>query len=393
MNVVDLVVIALAILSAIRGWRLGLLGQVFELGGGFVGLIVGVAVGPRIADAFTDRPGMAAVLISLIAVFALLSIGQTLGFLLGHRFGLVADKARLGGLNSGLGAGFGIVITLVAFWLIGSTLVHGPSRPVAKAIRDSSMLRGISTALPRPPDLFSYLRQYLNDSNFPQVFLGLPRVGPPVDLPSNRVARRAAQAADQSTVRVVVPACGATQLGSGWIAADSTVVTNAHVVAGGSDVTIQQQSGSDVSGTVVLFDPRTDVAVIRASGLTGTVLPLETSALDVGTPGATLGYPGGSGGDLVTQRAAIQGSYDAVGKDIYGRRDVSREIYELRSPVRQGDSGGPFVLPDGRVAGVVFAASTTDGDTGYALTGAEVQDEVAEGSRSTQEVGTGSCTR
>jgi trypsin len=88
----------------------------------------------------------------------------------------------------------------------------------------------------------------------------------------------------------------------------------------------------------------------------------------------------------------VQGSSNARGLDIYGRRRVEREVYLLRSPVRQGDSGGPFVLPTGEVAGVVFAASTTDSDAGYALTGAEVQDEVEDGSNSTEPVGTGSCT-
>jgi hypothetical protein len=41
----------------------------------------------------------------------------------------------------------------------------------------------------------------------------------------------------------------------------------------------------------------------------------------------------------------------------------------------------------------VFAASTTDNDTGYALTGAEVADEIESGSQRTEAVGTGSCTR
>jgi hypothetical protein len=81
-----------------------------------------------------------------------------------------------------------------------------------------------------------------------------------------------------------------------------------------------------------------------------------------------------------------------VGLDIYGQDEVSREVYELRSPVRQGDSGGPFVLPDGSVAGVVFAASTTDGDTGYALTGEEVMDELETGLSAESPVGTGRCT-
>jgi S1-C subfamily serine protease len=68
-------------------------------------------------------------------------------------------------------------------------------------------------------------------------------------------------------------------------------------------------------------------------------------------------------------------------------------VYELRAEVTQGESGGPFVLPNGRVAGVVFAASTTDSGRGFALTGAEVADEVDEGIDSTSAVSSGRCTR
>jgi len=143
---------------------------------------------------------------------------------------------------------------------------------------------------------------------------------------------------------------------------------------------------------VVLYDSDTDLAAVRVSGLTGPVLELETTPQERGTPGATLGYPGESDGELVAHRAAVQSRYDAVGRDIYGQSSVTREIYELRSVVRQGDSGGPFVLPDGSVAGVVFAASTTDRDTGYALTGAEVAPDLARAEARTQPIGTGSCT-
>ena len=96
---------------------------------------------------------------------------------------------------------------------------------------------------------------------------------------------------------------------------------------------------------------------------------------------------------MVVHPAAVNDEYEASGRDIYGRSLVTRSIYELRSPVRQGDSGGPFVLPSGDVAGVIFAAATTDGDVGYALTGPEVSDEVTRGSNSSEAVDTGSCTR
>ncbi|MBW3593948.1 MAG: MarP family serine protease [Actinobacteria bacterium] len=393
MNIIDVIAIALAAFAAYRGWRSGFIRQAFEFGGGFLGLLAGVALGSPVASFFTNEPGVEGALIALATVFVGLSLGQALGFVIGHRLGQTAHRARLENADSALGSGLGIVVTVISVWLVGSVLVHGPSKPVAKALQKSQVLRAVNDTLPRPPNVFAYIQQYLNTSGFPQVFAGFPpSVGPPVNLPSNDLARRAAAAAQASTVRVVVPACGGMQLGSGWVAADSTVVTNAHVVAGGDEVTIEDSAGQH-AGTVVLFDPKTDVAIVHVEGLAGPPLPLDTSAHERGTPGATLGFPGQAGGDMVVHRAAVQDRYTASGRDIYGRAIVEREVYEIRARVRQGDSGGPFVLPNGEVAGVIFAASTTDDDTGYALTGDEVSDEVERGARRSEPVGTGNCTR
>lgn len=391
MNIVDGIILLLCVAAAWRGYRRGLLGQMFEFGGGFLGLIAGLALGPRIASAFIDQPGPAAAITSLIVVFVMLSLGQTIGFLIGHRSGNLAKKARLGRLDQVLGGCFGIAVTLVSFWLIGSLLVQGPSQDVARAMRGSEVLRVVNGSLPDPPDVLAHLRQYLDTSGFPQVFVDLPpEAGKPVDLPSSRLERRATRAADQSTLRVTAPACGGTQLGSGWISGPGKVVTNAHVVAGADTVQVQE-GDSLLDASVVLFDPRKDIAVLRVEGLTQSPLDLMTEDLERGEPGATLGYPGG--GALKAHPAAIQAIYDARGRDIYGREEVTREVYELRSPVRKGDSGGPFVLPTGEVAGVVFAASTNDPRVGYALTGSEVVDDVQEGSRRSASVSTGGCTR
>src|SRR5437867_3077829 len=135
MDLVDVIVIVIAGFAALRGFRRGLLSQAFEFGGGFLGLIAGIALGPRIASVLTDRAGVGAAMISLIVVFVALSLGQAVGYVIGHRTGMFARAARFGTVDLALGAGFGIAITLVSFWLVGSLLVDGPSRPVAKALR------------------------------------------------------------------------------------------------------------------------------------------------------------------------------------------------------------------------------------------------------------------
>ncbi len=55
-----------------------------------------------------------------------------------------------------------------------------------------------------------------------------------------------------------------------------------------------------------------------------------------------------------------------------------REVFSLRGLVRPGNSGGPIVSSAGDVVGVVFAASVTDDDTGYALTADQVARSAAD---------------
>jgi S1-C subfamily serine protease len=394
MNLVDLLVILLAGLLAWRGWHRGMVRQAFEFGGAILGISIGSVIGPQIVSEYTDQAGLEAALLSLAVVFITLTIGQILGYFIGAKAWAQVRKAQLGQVDAVLGAFVGALATLVVFWLLGSMLAQGPSREVSRQLSSSRILRLLNDVA-EPPDVLAYLQQYLDTSGFPQVFSGLPpSLGRDVKLPSGKRARAAVKKARESTVRIVTPACGGTQLGTGWIAADDTVVTNAHVVAGGNDVSVEEEGnvGAGVPGTVVLFDDELDLAIIRVDGLSGSVLDLDSQAQPVGTGGATIGYPGSRQGGIDYGPAAVQGDYRARGKDIYGRSDVVRQIYELRANVEQGDSGGPFVLPSGRVAGVVFAASTTDRDVGYALTGAEVADEIREGADRTGQVNTGRCT-
>jgi S1-C subfamily serine protease len=144
---------------------------------------------------------------------------------------------------------------------------------------------------------------------------------------------------------------------------------------------------------VLSFDDRIDLAVIRVRGLRDPALRLRMRTLKPGAQGVTLGYPGARRGVLFASKAAVESAGDAQGRDIYGRSFVTRSIYQLRANVQQGDSGGPFVVRGGRVAGVVFAASITQPDTGYALTAKQVAPDIAKGLRSRHRVPTGPCTR
>jgi S1-C subfamily serine protease len=390
-GIADVVIVAVGLLAAFRGSRRGLLAQVFELGGGFLGLVAGMAFAPRIVSLFTQEAGLKTALFTVLGVVIAIAVGQGIGQAVGRRFGLAARRLRLGSLDRALGALFGAAVVLVTYWLVGSLLAQGPVMPLARALRSSRVLRAL-TDVQQPPNVVAFVRRYLQTTDFPPVFSGLPRpTGPPVKLPADPLARRAARAANDSTVQVLGPACGGIQLGSGWVSSPSTVVTNAHVVAGGSNVSVQDQAGT-LPATVVLFDPATDVAVLRVEDLSGPPLKLS-GALDRGAVGAVMGYPGRTEGRLSVGPAAVQDRYEAEGLDIYSKEEVTREIYQLQARVEEGDSGGPFVRPSGRVAGMLFAASATDARVGFALTAAEIRDELARGQARTKAVSTGSCTR
>jgi S1-C subfamily serine protease len=146
-----------------------------------------------------------------------------------------------------------------------------------------------------------------------------------------------------------------------------------------------------VGGTAdtVLFDPSLDLAILRVDAPLGPALSLANEDLGRGTVGAVLGYP--QGGPLVASGAAVRQPIPAIGHDIYGQGDIQRNVYELQAEVHPGNSGGPFVLPDGTVAGVVFAASSVDPEVSYAIRASEILDEVRLALTSTEAVSTGPC--
>jgi S1-C subfamily serine protease len=207
------------------------------------------------------------------------------------------------------------------------------------------------------------------------VFAGLePTPAAPVTGPLPAQVQGAAAAAARSTVRIRGVGCGGIVLGSGWVAADGLVVTNAHVVAGIADPVVEDARGEH-RAIAVVFDPDTDVAVLRTTGLAGRPLTVTDTSPGRGAVGAVLGYPGG--GPLTTGGAAVRDAYRALGRDIYGGGLTNRDILELQADVRPGSSGGPFVLPDGTVGGMVFARSINTSGLGYALAATELRRELA----------------
>jgi S1-C subfamily serine protease len=387
MNVVDVFILLAVACAAAYGVAQGAVVQVLSFGGFWIGLAIGASVAPHLTVLVTSGFGKALTTLMALLVFPALLGG--LGQQLGLRILRVVRQARLGPADAALGAVIASLATLAIVWLFSLVYSSGPSPQISTAIHDSVIARGLVDNLPAAPEVFSRIRQLVRNSHLPQVFAELEPAAPePVALPSDPLVRAAVTSAGASTVKIVGVGCDQVRSGSGWVAAPGLVVTNAHVVAGIDDPSVEDSDGRHGT-TTVLFDPDLDLAILRTSGLAGKPLPVLRNDAPRGEQGAILGYP--QGGPLRAEPAAVLRRVNAVGRDIYGERLTSRAVYQIQASVKPGNSGGPFVLPGGEVIGVVFSTSTTEPNVGYALTSDDVAHDIdmAQGRRSA--VSTGRC--
>lgn len=387
MNWLDLIILLLLVAAVARGLMHGGVLQILPFVGFLGGLWIGAAFAPVTARIFEApfQKALASMLTVFGAALLLSAVGQGLG-MAAHR---AIRRVRLGPLDAAAGVAISMVVTLLAVWVFAAMFSALPSNPFAKGFQDSVVVRALVAKMPPAPTVFSRIRALVDTTGFPEVFAGLePAADDQVDLPADPLVRAAVDAAGASTVKIVGIGCGGIKTGSGFVAAENLVVTNAHVVSGIRRVSVEDGRGSHTA-TPVLFDPGLDVAVLRTSGLAGPPLPFFTRPASRGTGGAVLGFP--EGGPFRADGGAVLRQIEAVGRDIYGRDLTRRQVYQLQAQVRQGNSGGPFVLQGGEVVGVIFSASASDPSISYALVGSEVAPRVGEASERREAVSTQEC--
>jgi S1-C subfamily serine protease len=390
-NLFDLGAVLLLVVAVILGYRSGALPQVGGLAGAILGGVLAIVALPPVESllrALDPGPRALAVLIwLLLAVGAGEGIGSGIGRYVAYRLG----TGLMGRVDRIAGAFLGAAQAILIVWLAGGLLAAGPLPRLATQAQTATSVRALSAVLPPPTEIAVELGRLLNDSGLPDVFIGLePLPAPPVARPDDPRARAIAAAAEASTMKVTAQTCGLLSSGTGFAVATDYVVTNAHVVAGGRTIRVSL-GGSAFDAAVVLFDPDVDVALLWAPGLPAPALRFAVTDPARGAAGAALGFPGGGG--MVIVPAAVADRYEAAGRDIYGEHRVIRQILELRAEIDRGDSGGPFILADGTVGGVVFAEARTDEDVGYALSPTSVAVRIQPGVGRTGAVPLGDCIR
>ena len=387
----DAVALGVLVLAVIAGIYTGALPQVGGISGATLGFVLILNLAPWLLDITVSLEPIPRALIVLGAALGAVIVGEAIGSAMGRTLSDRMSHGVLTRVDRFFGGLLGGAQAILIIWLAGGLLVAGPFPTLARAASQSFTVHLLDAYLPPPTEVAGGIAGVLDSSGLPDVFVGLePLPLAPVDTPSRPETSRIARAALRATARITTRACGIQVNGSGVMVARGYVVTNAHVVAGST--TIRVAIGSDVAdATAVLFDPDLDVALLYAPGLTGT--PMRFAADDPvrGAVAAALGYAGG--GPLVTLPAAVSGSYEATGRDIYDADRVTRQILELRAAVEPGDSGGPLVLDDGTIGGLVFAESRTDPEVGYALTPTSVSARIAPALGRTGATSVGDCLR
>jgi S1-C subfamily serine protease len=321
-------------------------------------------------------------------------LGQTLAGWFGTRLRRAIDNPALQRIDDAGGAVVSVVALLLVAWLIAVPLGSSPFPGLNREVRSSAILNGINGLMPEQAQALSAgLRETLDTNGFPDVFGGLtPTKTKEVAAPDGALANsKIVRTAHQSVVKVLgtAPSCSRRIEGSGFVYDEQRIMTNAHVVAGTREVEVETENGDRLDGTVVVYDPERDLAVIYVPGLRAPVMPFARKPAASGANAIVLGYP--LDGPYNAQSARVRDVSNITGPDIYDANDVTREIYTIRALVRSGNSGGPLVTPTGQVLGVIFAAAADNRNVGFALTAEEAAGTAKAGAERTRAVRTGEC--
>jgi S1-C subfamily serine protease len=386
MTAIDWIIVAFAIVMAGYGYLQGFIVGILSLIGFALGALIGTRVGPLLLP--SGSHSQYAPLFGLVG--ALLAGGVLASGLEG--VGMAARRViRFPGLQTVdglLGALLTAAVGLGVCWIAGAIALESTgSLTLRRDIQRSVILRALNNILPPSGPILNALARF---DPSPSVS------GPIADVPAPThgiVAAPGVRGAHGSVVRVLGTACGLGVEGSGWVAAPDTIVTNAHVVAGESDTTIQiHGTGGSIPAHPLLFDPHDDIAVLHVDGLGLRVLPIRSNP-PVGTAAAILGYP--EDGPFRAEPGRLGQTADVSTQDAYGNGPVMRSITALRGLVRPGNSGGPLLDAQGRVLATVFAAITggseLTGPGGFAVPNDVVAHELHKALHRGQFVSTGQC--
>lgn len=386
MNWVDIAILAGTLLVGLAGWRAGVIRTAAAFAGFLGGALLGAWLVPR-ALAGSDLPSLVEAAATLGGMLLIGLIGQAV---LGAAGRVVSDAVDFRPIRL-IDRASGMVVSAVAFllsaWLMLSVAATLPEGSAADQVRTSRSFPLLERVMAGPAGaLIDDARALLATLQLPSLPYDpttLPPVADPGDVTLTEVVTDTASA---SVLRVSATSsrCGTSTIGSSVVVGRERVVTNAHVVTGAGRITVQGSDGRPRGAQLVYLDRGTDVAVLFVPGLDAPA-PEWADEVERGTEAAVVGYPGG--GRLTLRGARVRGTATIAHDSGRGLRDV----VVIQGLVQPGNSGGPLLDLDGTVLGLVFANSSVDDQTGFALSPDEVVPVIQETRDATEPVETGAC--
>jgi serine protease Do len=163
-------------------------------------------------------------------------------------------------------------------------------------------------------------------------------------------------------------------IGSGFVIRDNGVIlTNAHVVAGASKVSVAMRDGTTYPAKIVGVDESNDLAVLKIDAAKLPVAPLGRSdGLLVGEWAVAIGNPYGF---LLgnTEPSVTAGVVSGTGRNLVGRAEgngVYVDMIQTDASINPGNSGGPLINAVGEVIGVnssIYSPSGGSVGLGFAI--------------------------
>lgn len=389
MNILDWCLLALVGIYALSGYWQGFVTGAFATAGLLCGGLFGVWVAPiALGDA---APSVWVSLGALFIVILAASLGQAFLQFIGAR---IRDRIKwqpIRAVDAIGGAALSAVAVLLVAWALGVAISGSRIGGITPIVRDSTVLAEVNDVLPdQASDVLGAFNNVVGTSFFPRYLepFAPERIVKVAPGPQRLLSDPDVLNAAPSVLKVRGSNnCGGGIEGSGFLYADGRLMTNAHVVAGVDNPEVEL-GGSAVPARVVAYNPEIDVAVLALEeGVLPHLVFNQDATEEDGV--AVLGYPQDGPYDVQTGR--IRSEQRLRSPNIYGEGTVLRDVFSLRALIRQGNSGGPIVNSEGEVVGLIFAASVTDPDTGYALTAEQVAETAALGVTSEAAVDTGRC--